>query len=111
MQKRKSHTRNNTLNISTSKAGLPPSSTKPSGLSNCFKTRGNFKFNLDYRKNITNKKYYDLPDFTNLNVFSNQLNSEQIKTINYFIKYPLIKQKNNYSENVIPYSIVYLRQE
>ena len=110
MQNRKSRTRNNTLNISTNKSGLPPSSTTPSTLSNCFKTRGNFKFGLGYNKNIKITKYYDLPNFNSLKIISNQLNSEQIKTINYFRKYPLIKEKNNYSESVKPYSIVYLRQ-
>jgi hypothetical protein len=110
MQRRKNQTRNNTLNLSTNKAGLPPSATSPVTLSNCFKSRGQFKFDLGNIKKIKNPIFYDLPNFSSLNVFSNELTSEQIKTINYFIKYPLIEQKNNYSENVIPYSIVYLRQ-
>lgn len=110
MQKRKNRTRNITLNNSTNKAGLPPSSTTPSGLSNCFKTRGNFKIGLNNIKKTQNKIYYNLPTFDSLVPFSNQLNSEQTKTINYFTSYPLVEQKNNYSETVKPYSIVYLRQ-
>jgi len=108
MQNRKSRTRNNTLNVSTTKAGLPPSSTTPGSLSSCYKTRGDFMFS--FKNGIKIPKFYDLPTFDSLVPFSNELTSEQTKTMNYFTKYPLIKEKNNYSENIIPYSIVYLRQ-
>ena len=110
MQRRKSRTRNNTLHTKTIKAGLPPS-TANGTLSSCLRTRGthNLDFNLfNPKKNV---KLYNLPTFSNLLPYSSDLTSEQVKTINYFIQYPLVNEKNYYSENVKPYSIVYLRQQ
>ena len=110
MQKRKQHTRNRTINVSTNKAGLPPSATKGS-ISTCLKTRGPHVLSLGLNKaSVPKTNFYDLPTFDSLVPFSNELTSEQIKTINYFIQYPLVKEKNFFSDNVKPYSIVYLRQ-
>lgn len=111
MQRKKSRTRNITLHTKTNKAGLPPTATVGT-LSTCLKTRGIHILNLGLRNNNNNisQSFYDLPTFNSLISYSNELTSEQINTLNYFIQYPLVKEKNNYSENVKPYSIVYLRQ-
>jgi hypothetical protein len=107
MQRRKANARNRSRGAKLNMAGLPGLVGRGT-LSKCIRTRGNVTLKPRIKPQIP-VDFYTMPTFNSVKTQSG-LSIEQLNSINYFENYPIIKQKNYYSENIIPYSIVYLRQ-